>query len=48
MTYHPAILFAVIGVCLAAISAWMHIKNHEGYWWTLLATLFLITSCAKA
>lgn len=43
-----AIITGVLGLGLAAISAWLAINNKDGSGWGLLAFLLIVTSCSAS
>jgi len=43
-----SIITGVLGLGVAAISAWMHIRNKDGSGWGLMAFILIVTSCTHA
>jgi hypothetical protein len=43
-----AAIVGVLGLGLAVLSAWLHIKNKDGSGWGLMAFILIVTSCSKA
>jgi len=43
-----AIVTGAMGVALATLSVWMHIKGKDGSGWGFVAVCLIITSCSSA
>lgn len=43
-----AVITGAVGVGLAAVSAWMHIRGRDGSGWGLVAFCCIVTSCSKS
>lgn len=43
-----AATIGLLGLGLAAISAWLHVKGKDGGGWAVLAFLLIVASCWRA
>ena len=38
----------LLGILVAAISAWLHVNGKDGSGWAVLATCLIVTSCMRS
>jgi len=42
------VLIGAMGVTLAGLSAYLHVRGHDGGGWGIVALMLIVTSCSHA